>query len=109
MVLLSDIGANTCCCSGHVQPIQGPPNRLAAIRDYVADGGGFIMVGGYLTFQGIDAKGQYAGSPAEERCPSRSCAAMTGSRRRKEPSRASSVPPIPSSPGCPRNGRPPGL
>jgi uncharacterized membrane protein len=27
------------------------------------------MVGGYLTFQGIDAKAQYAGSPIEEALP----------------------------------------
>src|SRR4029077_17466247 len=45
------------------------PNRLHAIRDYVAAGGGFVMIGGYLTFQGIDAKGKYAGSAVEEALP----------------------------------------
>ena len=45
------------------------PNRLHAIRDYVAGGGGLVMVGGYLTFQGIDAKGQYAGTAVEEALP----------------------------------------
>lgn len=70
VVLLSDIGANTLLL--HPDTFTRSkvlPNRLAAIRDYVAAGGGFIMVGGYLTFQGIDAKGQYAGSPAEEALP----------------------------------------
>lgn len=70
VVLLSDIGANTLLL--HPDTFSRSkvlPNRLAAIRDYVAAGGGFIMVGGYLTFQGIDAKGQYAGSPAEEALP----------------------------------------
>lgn len=69
-VILSDIGANTLLL--HPDTFSRSkmlPNRLAAIRDYVAKGGGFIMVGGYLTFQGIDAKGQYAGSPAEEALP----------------------------------------
>lgn len=69
-VILSDIGANTLLL--HPETFTKSrvlPNRLAAIRDYVAAGGGFIMVGGYLTFQGIDAKGQYAGSPIEEALP----------------------------------------
>jgi uncharacterized membrane protein len=69
-VILSDIGANTLLL--HPDTFVRSkvlPNRLASIRDYVANGGGFIMVGGYLTFQGIEAKGQYAGSPAEEALP----------------------------------------
>ena len=32
-------------------------------------GGGLVMIGGYLTFQGIDAKGQYAGSAVEDVLP----------------------------------------
>ncbi|MCX5512929.1 cytoplasmic protein [Kaistia algarum] len=69
-VILSDIGANTLLL--HPDTFVRSkvlPNRLASIRDYVANGGGFIMVGGYLTFQGIEAKGQYAGSPTEEALP----------------------------------------
>ncbi len=69
-VLLSDIGANTLLL--HPDTFSRSkvlPNRLASIRDYVANGGGLVMVGGYLTFQGIDAKGQYAGSPIEEALP----------------------------------------
>jgi len=69
-VVLSDIGANTLLL--HPDTFTRSkvlPNRLHAIRDYVAAGGGFVMVGGYLTFQGIDAKGQYAGSAAEEALP----------------------------------------
>lgn len=70
VVLLSDIGANTLLL--HPETFTKSkvlPNRLASIRDYVANGGGLVMVGGYLTFQGIDAKGQYAGSPIEEALP----------------------------------------
>jgi uncharacterized membrane protein len=69
-VMLSDIGANTLLL--HPETFSKSrvlPNRLAAIRDYVHAGGGFVMVGGYLTFQGIDAKAQYAGSPVEEVLP----------------------------------------
>jgi uncharacterized membrane protein len=69
-VMLSDIGANTLLL--HPETFAKSrvlPNRLEAVRDYVRGGGGLVMVGGYLTFQGIDAKAQYAGSPVEEVLP----------------------------------------
>ena len=69
-VMLSDIGANTLLL--HPDTFVKSkilPNRLNVMRDYVAQGGGLIMAGGYLTYQGIDAKGQYAGSAAEEALP----------------------------------------
>jgi uncharacterized membrane protein len=69
-VILSDIGANTLLL--HPDTFfrsKVLPNRLIALRDYVAAGGGLVMVGGYMTFQGIDAKAQYAGSPVEEALP----------------------------------------
>ncbi len=69
-VILSDIGANTLLLHPDTfSKSKVLPNRLHAIRDYVANGGGFIMVGGYLTFQGIDAKGQYAGTAIEDILP----------------------------------------
>ncbi|MCO6052192.1 glutamine amidotransferase [Mesorhizobium sp. RP14(2022)] len=69
-VILSDIGANTLLL--HPDTFVRSkvlPNRLHAIRDYVRSGGGLVMVGGYMTFQGIDGKGQYAGSAVEEVLP----------------------------------------
>lgn len=69
-VLLSDIGANTLLL--HPETFTRStalPNRLQAIRDYVEAGGGLVMIGGYLTFQGIEAKGQYAGTAVEEALP----------------------------------------
>ncbi len=69
-VILSDIGANTLLL--HPDTFvrsTAMPNRLEAMRDYVAAGGGLVMVGGYLTFQGIDAKAQYAGTAIEEALP----------------------------------------
>jgi len=69
-VMLSDIGANTLLLHPDTFVRSKPlPNRLQAIRDYVANGGGLVMIGGYLTFQGIDAKAQYAGSAIEEALP----------------------------------------
>lgn len=69
-VILSDIGANTLLLhSATFVKSEKRPNRLESIRDYVARGGGLVMVGGYLTFQGIDAKGKYAGTPVETALP----------------------------------------
>jgi uncharacterized membrane protein len=72
VVMLSDIGANTLLLHPDTFVRSVPsPNRLTAIKDYVLAGGGLVMIGGYLTFQGIDAKGQYAGSDVEAVLPVR--------------------------------------
>ncbi|MCR4281918.1 MAG: glutamine amidotransferase [Bauldia sp.] len=69
-VILSDIGANTLLLHPDTFVRSRPlPNRLDAIRDYVRRGGGLVMVGGYLSFQGIDAKARYQGTPIEEALP----------------------------------------
>ena len=68
--MLSDLGANTLLL--HPDTFvrsEVLPNRLHAIRDYVAGGGGFVMIGGYMTFQGIEGKAQYAGTAVEEALP----------------------------------------
>jgi len=70
VVLLSDIGANTLLL--HPETFNRSkvlPNRLDLLAEYVRAGGGLVMAGGYLTFQGIDAKGQYAGSAVEAVLP----------------------------------------
>src|SRR3990172_2113501 len=69
-VILSDIGANTLLL--HPDTFvrsKALPNRLEAIGDYVRRGGGLVMVGGYLTFQGIEGKARYHGTPVEEALP----------------------------------------
>lgn len=69
-VLLSDIGANTLLLHPDTfTRSKTLPNRLEAIRDYVAAGGGLVMVGGYMTFQGIEGKARYAGTAVEEALP----------------------------------------
>ena len=69
-VILSDIGSNTLLLpSAAFTKSVVVPNRLESIRQYVENGGGFVMVGGYLTFQGIDGKANYGGSPAETSLP----------------------------------------
>ncbi len=69
-VILSDIGSNTLLLHPDTFERSVPrPNRLALLRDYVQGGGGLVMVGGYLTFQGIEAKARYAGTPVEDALP----------------------------------------
>ena len=70
VVMLSDIGANTLLLHPDTfERSKALPNRLKLLRDYVEGGGGLIMVGGYMTFQGIDGKARYAGSPVEAALP----------------------------------------
>lgn len=58
LVILSDIGANTLLLPALTfTKSRILPNRCILIRDYVLEGGALLMIGGYLTFSGIDAKG----------------------------------------------------
>jgi len=69
-VILSDIGANTLLLPPQVWVrSQRAPNRLKLLRDYVARGGGLIMVGGYYSFQGINGGARYRRTPVEDALP----------------------------------------
>jgi uncharacterized membrane protein len=70
VVVLSDIGYNTLA----IPPAtfsrgERRSNRLRLLDAYVRAGGGLLMVGGYLSFQGIDGRANYAGTPVEEILP----------------------------------------
>lgn len=70
VVVLSDIGSNTLLLHPDTFERSIPrPNRLELLRDWVAGGGGLVMVGGYFTFQGFEAKARYADTPIEEALP----------------------------------------
>lgn len=70
VIMLSDIGSNTLLLPTDTFTKSVPsPNRLESLRQYVENGGGFVMVGGYLTFQGIEGKARYGGSPVEDALP----------------------------------------
>lgn len=69
-VILSDIGANTLLLHPDTFDRSAPmPDRPAVIREYVEHGGGLVMIGGYLTFQGIDGRARWAGTPVEAALP----------------------------------------
>ena len=82
-VILSDIGSNTLTLPQvtFIQSIPSP-NRLESLRQYVENGGGLVMVGGYLTFQGIEGKANYGGSPVETALP---ITMLPGDDRREVP------------------------
>lgn len=70
VVILSDIGSNTLLLHDDTfRKGKRRNNALMAIKDYVKAGGGFAMMGGYLSFQGIDAKAKFAGTVIEEILP----------------------------------------
>ena len=50
--------------SRHLRALECAAQPAAAIRDYVGDGGGLVMVGGYLTFQASRARHAIAGPPS---------------------------------------------
>lgn len=69
-VILSDIGANTLLLHPDTWiHSKRTPNRLFALRDYVAQGGGLAMIGGYLSFQGINGSARFKGTPVEDVLP----------------------------------------
>ncbi len=69
-VILSDLGANTLLLHPNTWLHGKPtPNRLKLLREYVRQGGGLAMMGGYYSFQGIHGAARYRGTPVEEVLP----------------------------------------
>jgi uncharacterized membrane protein len=70
VVVLSDISADTlqihpdCFDRG-----QRTPDRLRLIADFVERGGGLLMVGGYMSFSGLEGKARYQATPLAEVLP----------------------------------------
>lgn len=69
-VILSDIGANTLLLPQEVWMHGKPmPNRLRVLAEWNAAGGGLLMIGGYLSFQGIDGRARWGRTPVEDALP----------------------------------------
>ena len=69
-IILSDIGSNTFLLPPSVWLNGKPtPNRLKLIREWTRAGGGLLMMGGYLSFQGIDGKARWRATPVEDVLP----------------------------------------
>lgn len=69
-VLLSDIGSNTLLLSTETfSRSQMMPNRCEFIKEYVRSGGALCMIGGYMSFAGIDGKARYGETAIGEILP----------------------------------------
>lgn len=70
VICLSDIGADSFLF--HPEMLSRSirhPNRLRLLRDFVEGGGGLAMIGGWMSFSGIDGKARYHGTAVEEALP----------------------------------------
>ena len=69
VIAVSDVGSDTFLISRRCMEGEKTPNRLKLIEQYVAEGGGFMMWGGYLSFTGLYGKGFYKRTPVEKLLP----------------------------------------
>ncbi len=70
VIVISDVGANTFQLSPDTFERSEPtPDKTLLLRDFVRGGGGLLMVGGYLTFSGVDAKARWGRTPLAEALP----------------------------------------
>jgi uncharacterized membrane protein len=70
VVVLSDIGANSVQLAPSVFERATPgADRLGTLRDWVTDGGGLLMIGGYLSFTGFEGKAAYRNTALHELLP----------------------------------------
>ncbi|MCK4872032.1 MAG: hypothetical protein KAS72_04830 [Phycisphaerales bacterium] len=72
VVIFSDVGYNSIVFyPGLKPPYEYPlgPNRINLVKEFVERGGGFIMIGGYLSFSGFNAIGGYHNTAIEEILP----------------------------------------
>ena len=69
-VILSDTGSNTLLLHPDTfgKSIR-TPNRCMLIRDYVRAGGALLMVGGYMSFSGVDARAKYGHTALKDVLP----------------------------------------
>jgi len=64
VVILSDIGSNSfLLCDETWHRSERTVNRLSLLVEYVEDVGGLLMVGGYMSFSGIDGRARYQATP----------------------------------------------
>jgi uncharacterized membrane protein len=69
VIVVSDVGSDTFLISERTMAGEKTPNRLKLLERYVAEGGGFLMWGGYLSFTGLFAKAFYKRTPIEKLLP----------------------------------------
>lgn len=69
-VVLSDVGADTLLIPTETFSAGKMfPNRCQLLKDYVLQGGGLLMIGGYMTFNGIGGQGKWWATPVQDVLP----------------------------------------
>lgn len=70
VIIFSDVGSNSLLLP-RIVFIEGKtfPNRLSLVKQWVSEGGGFAMCGGYLSFGGFQGSAKYHHTPIEEILP----------------------------------------
>lgn len=69
-IVLSDIGADTLLIPSETfTQSKKMPNRCQLIKDYVLQGGALLMIGGYMTFNGIGGQGKWWATPVQDVLP----------------------------------------
>lgn len=70
VIVISDIGSNSFLLTDATfLKSKRVPNLLRLVSEFVQGGGGLVMVGGYLSFTGIDGRARYGMSPLAEVLP----------------------------------------
>jgi uncharacterized membrane protein len=69
VIAVSDVGCDTFLVSQRTMEGERTPNRLKLLEQYVLEGGGFLMWGGYLSFTGIHGKAFFKRTPIEKLLP----------------------------------------
>ena len=69
-IILSDIGSNTLLLpESTFRQSKVNPNRCELIKEYVLDGGAFLMIGGYMAFSGINGASRYEETAIQDILP----------------------------------------
>lgn len=70
LVVLSDIPADSLLLS-HAVFVKGErrPNRLRSLARFAEQGGGLLMIGGFMSFAGFEGRGRYAMTPLADALP----------------------------------------
>jgi uncharacterized membrane protein len=68
-VVTSDLGSNSLLFHPSVLRSNRMPNRLEVLRQYVYEGGGFLMIGGYMSFAGVENKARFHETELEAMLP----------------------------------------
>jgi uncharacterized membrane protein len=69
VIILSDVGSDTLRIYPEVMKGRKGVDRSKLVRDFVTNGGGLLMCGGYFSFGGYHNIGRYHDTPIEEALP----------------------------------------